>query len=137
MVEFLFRNSNIRLADDHIELITALITGNSSVWKKHLTPKLNFLTEIVNNKYCHIDVDKCDYLLRDAWYLKHQIHIKDFIEFLEGAKVVYVVDKSGKYRSHIGYRSEDFQLIENLFENRKMLHMEIYQHHDVIGCEKM
>ena len=140
MVHSLVENNNIRLADteashrDSLELITALITGNSQVWRKHLTRKFYFLAEIVNNKYCHIDVDKWDYLLRDAYYLRNHIQIKDFSGLFETAKVVYVDGDDG---SHIGYRSEDFWMIENLFENRKLMHMEIYQNTAVIGCEKM
>lgn len=143
MVISLFENNNIQLADTDtshkycLELITALITGNSYVWKKHLTPESYFLAEIVNNKYCHIDVDKWDYLLRDAYYLENHIEIKDFSKLFEKAKVGNVIDEDGIFCSHIGYRSEDFWMIENLFENRKRLHMEIYQHTAVIGCEKM
>ncbi|CAO1334559.1 unnamed protein product [Diamesa tonsa] len=143
MVNSLFHNNKIRLADtdkshnDCLDLITALITGNSYVWKKHLAPKFYFLTEIVNNKYCHIDVDKWDYLLRDAYYLENYIEIKDFSKLFEKAKVGHVIGEDGIFCSHIGYRKEDFWMIENLFENRKRLHMEIYQHTAVIGCEKM
>lgn len=138
MMLSLIKNNNIILADTEslheysLNLITALITGDSTAWKEYLTPDLIFLTEIVSNKYCQIDVDKWDYLLRDAYHLKNHIEIKDFSKMFDGAKVVKVNGVS-----HIGYRCEDYTMIENLFENRARLHMEIYQNIGVISCEQM
>ncbi|CAO1340220.1 unnamed protein product, partial [Diamesa serratosioi] len=140
MVKFLIKKNNIKLAfteSSHqycLNLIIALITGDSNEWKTYLKPELNFLTEIVSNKYCNIDVDKWDYLLRDAYHLKNNIETKDFAKMFQSAKVVY---KDNDIYSHIGYRFEDFGMIENLFENRALLHKEVYQNVAVIGCEQM
>lgn len=116
-----------------LKLITSFITGDCIAWREILAPGEMFLTEIVSNKYCNIDVDKCDYLLRDAHYLSEHVTVKPFLDFLTRARIVY--DSSGI--SHIGYHKDDFELIENLFYNRAYFHMNIYQHHRVVAVEKM
>lgn len=123
--------NNIRLDessethDKALKLITSLITGDSKTWSQLLTPAEMFLTEIVSNKFCNIDVDKCDYLLRDSQYLKEYVEVKPFIGFLSRARILY--DSDGV--SHIYYHQDDFELIENLFYNRAYFHMNIYQQH--------
>lgn len=98
-----------------------------------MNPEEMFITEIVNNKFCNIDVDKCDYILRDEQHVGNAVTIKPFIDFLQRARVVY--EENGT--SHIGYHMADFELIENMFYNRAYLHMNIYQHWQVAGVEKM
>lgn len=122
--------------DNHeyaLKLITSLITADTKAWKELLKPEEMFITEIVSNYFCKIDVDKCDYILRDTHYVQDSVEIKPFIEFLQRARIVY--DSHGT--SHIGYHCEDFPMIENLFYNRAYLHMNIYQHCQVAGVEKM
>ena len=138
MIKHMINSNNIKLDkskerhEDALSLIKSLITGDEETWKKLLKPEEMFISEIVSNKFCEIDVDKCDYILRDEHHVKGSIVLKPFVEFLESAKVVY---KDGS--SHISYHAKDFDLIENLFENRANLHMNIYQYHQVAGVEKM
>ena len=69
-----------------IELIQALIVGDTTKLEQLLPNEMNFLSEIVNNKFCNIDVDKVDYLLRDGYHLKNSLEIKeDFAKFLDGS----------------------------------------------------
>jgi len=131
MIQDMFRKNDLKLNDDAVQLINSLITGDSTVWKRLLTPSQWFLTEIVSNKHCHIDVDKCDYLLRDEHHIK--LGSQPFIDFLDGARVSF--DASGY--SHIAYNANDFHLIENLFANRANFHMKIYQHATVASAENM
>lgn len=139
MIEHLISSNNIQLhetPDLHkfaLRLTTSLITGDCKVWKELLKPQEMFITEIVSNKFCQIDVDKCDYILRDKFYVKDFVTLKPFSEFLQRARIVF--DDYGT--SHIGYNLKDFKLIENLFYNRAYLHMNIYQHHRVAAAEKM
>lgn len=116
-----------------LRLITSLITADAEVWQEILKPEEMFITEIVSNKFCCIDVDKCDYILRDTLHVKDFVNIKPFIEFMDGARIVF--DASGT--SHIGYHVKAFDLIENLFYNRAYLHMNIYQYFQVAGAERM
>lgn len=139
MVEHMIGSNNIRLHESSdlngiaLRLITSLITGDCATWKELLKPEEMFITEIVSNKFCHIDVDKCDYILRDEFHVKEFVSLKPFSDFLQRARIVF--DESGT--SHIGYHCDDFKFIENLFYNRAYLHMNIYQHHRVAGAERM
>lgn len=113
-----------------VELISSLITGDYEVWNRLLKPSEIFLTEIVSNKFCNIDVDKHDYLLRDYFYVHHEI--ESFEDFFKHARIVN--DERGI--SHIAYHVNDFQLIENMFTNRANYHNEVYQLAEVAGIEK-
>lgn len=139
MINHLITSNNIKLdanEDDHnraLSLITSLITGDSKTWQNLLQPDEMFLTEIVSNKFCNIDVDKFDYILRDKHHVEEHVVLRPFEKFLDRSQIIF--DDKGV--SHIGYHAEDFELIENLFYNRSYLHMHIYQHKDVAGAEKM
>lgn len=151
MIEHMFRVNNIRLhtsADKHekaLRLITSFITGDCITWRELLTPKEMYLTEIVSNKFCSLDVDKCDYLMRDLHYffervtvkpsndLSERETVKPFKDFLARARIVF--DTNGT--SHIGYHEDDFKSIEQLFFNRAYFHMNVYQQKQVAAAEKM
>lgn len=134
MVRRLFTVNGICLhgnPDTHnfcIDLITALIEGDPTKLSHLLTPDLMYLSEIVSNKYCNIDVDKIDYILRDAYHMKYSFILKDFEGFLKRAKI---------QGFHISYNVQDFHLIENLFINRRNLHKEIYQNPKVAALENL
>lgn len=139
MIEHMIKVNEIKLHEspDHhnfaLRLITSLITGDYKTWAELLKPEEFFITEIVSNKLCNIDVDKFDYILRDNHYLNGHVALKSFIAFMERARIV--VGTNGI--SHIGYHVNDFELIENLFFDRAYLHVNVYQHHQVAACEKM
>lgn len=139
LIEQLMDVNDIKLDDSPdthrfaLKLINSLIAADQAAWKQLLAPSEMFLTEIVSNKFCNIDVDKCDYILRDGHHVKQFVVLKPFINFLQRARIVH--DDSGT--SHIGYHVDDFELIENLFYNRAYLHMNVYQHFQVAGTERM
>lgn len=116
--------------DYAVELISSLITGDCETWQRLLKPSEMYLTEIVSNKFCNIDVDKCDYLLRDCFHVKRDI--LPFVDFMNSARVVVYGDGN----SHIAYRVEDFELIESMFRNRASYHKHVYQQVDVMGIER-
>jgi deoxynucleoside triphosphate triphosphohydrolase SAMHD1 len=140
MIKFMIKENNIKFHVDDVkhefavELISSLIKGDSIKWSEILKPEEIFLTEVVSNKHCEIDVDKCDYILRDHKHLNNNsIEFKDFVKFLERSKVVFDENKI----SHIGYHKDDFQLIENLFYNRAYFHEHVYQCNEVLACDRM
>lgn len=122
MIEHLIRKNNIKLHDDEkthnvaLKLLTSLVNADTDVWEELLAPEEMFITEIVSNKFCKIDVDKIDYLLRDSRCAEKidGIDVRPFIGFWKRARIVF--DKNG--RSHVGYHVDDFEIIENLFYNR-------------------
>jgi HD superfamily phosphohydrolase len=136
IIDYMLTSNNIQLdADENNhnqmrDLIFALINADSTTWNSLLRPSERFLTEIVSNKHCHLDVDKVDYLLRDSHYTKQKI--RPFFEFINRARVVY--DSNGI--SHIGYPSSFFPLIENIFINRAYFHKFVYQDTRVVGVER-
>lgn len=138
-IEHLIKSNGIKLDESPerhefaLRLITSLITGDCETWAELLEPEDYFITEIVSNKLCNIDVDKCDYILRDQHYVSDHVTLKPFADFLQRARIVF--DSDGI--SHIAYHCDDFELIENLFYDRAYLHMNVYQNHQVAACEKM
>lgn len=113
-----------------LELISSLITGDYEAWERLLKPSEMYLTEIVSNKFCNIDVDKYDYILRDCYYVHHDI--ESFKDFFKHARIV-TYDNGV---SHLAYHANDFHLIENMFTNRAIYHNEVYQLAEVAGIEK-
>lgn len=90
--------------------------------------------QIVNNKFCEIDVDKWDYIMRDSYYLRNAITLPlDFSALFKGASIAYDNDNV----SHISYHIEDKPLIYQLFMNRKLLHLKVYQDPYVAIVEEM
>ena len=86
-----------------------------------------YLYEIVNNKNHGVDVDKFDYLKRDAYHigLDHQF---DCSRFIECARVI---------DGRLCYQKQCVPQIRGLFNLRYNLHMNIYNHHTVKAIEVM
>lgn len=64
--------------------------------------------KIVNNKFCAIDVDKWDYIVRDAYYLKHAIDLPhEFVKVFEGNKLYTIIGKDEKKEYKTRYRYDD------------------------------
>lgn len=116
-----------------VELIQALIIGDLEAQKTYLSPELMYLTEIVNNKFTQIDVDKWDYILRDSYQFKNSIDLLEFVSLFDNVRIV----KDSEGVSHISYHVNDFQKINNLFENRANLHIYCYQEPTVRAAEQM
>ena len=123
------------LGDDDVKLINMLINPPSVMIDKddkgqkiykHTKP---YLFQIINNKINSIDVDKLDYLQRDAKHIgldyafdPERILNKSFVD-LDSRSIVY--DKSTKNN------------IFDLFYTRYRMHKDIYNHNTVKMCEFM
>ncbi|XP_070501576.1 deoxynucleoside triphosphate triphosphohydrolase SAMHD1 homolog [Chironomus tepperi] len=136
MIHHMIENNKISLHpetsihDDMVELTCSLITGDQKTWNRLLKPSEMFLTEIVSNKYCKLDVDKLDYMSRDFKFVNRDI--LPFQGILDRVRIVF----DDNNVSHIGYHVNDFELIENVFINRANYHMDVYQLNEVVGIEK-
>ena len=81
-----------------------------------------FLYEIISNEENGIDVDKWDYLARDC----HHLGIKnnaDHDRLIKFAKVIFDAEES-----KISYRDKVAETIYNMFNLRRFLHKNAYQH---------
>ena len=81
-----------------------------------------FLYEIISNEENGIDVDKWDYLARDC----HHLGIKNNIDHDRLMKFAKVIFKNGN--SSISYREKVADTIYNMFNLRRFLHKNAYQH---------
>lgn len=80
-----------------------------------------FLTQIVCNKECGIDVDKMDYLARDAYHTNLPSFQPDYI-----IRNMIVVDGGS-----LGFKKKSRLDVEDLFLTRKRMYQMVYFHHAV------
>lgn len=80
ILRFMNEKYDFGIEEDDIQIISALIQGKS------LNRKKNYLYQIVSNSDFEIDVDKLDYLLRDA-YLTTNLSITDVSRIIGKVKV--------------------------------------------------
>ncbi len=83
-----------------------------------------WMYEIVSNKRCGLDVDRMDYLRRDAYHTHFPGFQSDYI--LLNA----IVGRDG----HVAFREKARSDIEDLYRTRVRAHRVIYQHHT---CRKI
>uniref|UniRef100_A0A3P8SD89 HD domain-containing protein n=1 Tax=Amphiprion percula TaxID=161767 RepID=A0A3P8SD89_AMPPE len=88
---------------------------------KGRTEEKSFLYEIVANKLNGIDVDKFDYLARDAYHLGMQSNF-DHKRFIMLARVCE------KFKKHICSRDKEVGNLYDMFHTRYCLHRRVCQH---------
>ncbi|XP_056277998.1 deoxynucleoside triphosphate triphosphohydrolase SAMHD1-like [Pseudoliparis swirei] len=123
--------NRLELPDDHLELpidlmfIKEMIEGWIPTDEQPLPkgrPDQPFFYDIVNNKRNGIDVDKFDYLARDA----HHLGIKSSFDHLRFIHFARVCEVDG--RQQICTRHEEVENLYDLFHLRYLLHSRAYQH---------
>ena len=121
VVLLMSRNGIINLSHEEEYIVFEMINPTNNDIMKY------YLYEIVNNKNHGVDVDKFDYLKRDAYHigLDHQF---DCSRFIECARVI---------NGRLCYQKQCVPQIRNLFNLRYNLHMTIYNHHTVKAIEVM
>ena len=101
------------------------IPSNDNVWRyRGRTEAKSFLYEIVANKISGLDVDKWDYLIRDASYFNIG-RIFDPDRIMNYAKVIKTGDNG---RKHICIRDKEAEGIMEMFIDRARMHKNGYQH---------
>ena len=101
------------------------IPTNDNVWRyRGRTEAKSFLYEIVANKISGLDVDKWDYLIRDASYFNIG-RIFDPDRIMNYAKVIKTGDNE---RKHICIRDKEAEGIMEMFIDRARMHKNGYQH---------
>lgn len=115
-----------------IDLVQSLINGDASL----LGDGDKYLAEIVSNKYCEVDVDKWDYILRDLFYLNFVDGVPevnaDSFSFFKRAQI----KKDTEGVSHIAYPLADLDLVRGFFKTRRELRTHVYLHPCVEASEE-
>ncbi|XP_066908020.1 deoxynucleoside triphosphate triphosphohydrolase SAMHD1 isoform X2 [Halyomorpha halys] len=118
--------SNYNLDDIHINFIIDIIAGN---YEHHKDKR--FLFEIVANKETNIDVDRWDYMLRDAYFFGIICPV-EYRRILSYMKIRKTVDGN-----RIEFRDKVYNDLLEIFVNRIKLHRVCYQHRVSKTIEQM
>ena len=113
ILEKIVKKYNIQINDKNLEIIKNMINPIKN--KKY---KNNYLYQIVSNSKNGIDVDKLDYLARDAHSLGLNSGI-DFFRFFHNFKVV---------NDEIIYSDKEIFNIYEMFHTRFKMHKQVYSH---------
>jgi len=114
-------NSRLQLLSNREEdMVAKMILGNSENEEKE------FLYEIVSNSLCGIDVDRLDYLQRDAYHTGIPGFQPDYL--LRCARVV---------DNHICFLHKAFTEVQLLYETRKRMFLLVYRHKTVMRIERV
>lgn len=107
------------ICDDHIEFIKKIIDPDKSC--------IGFVYQIVSNSLNSMDVDKYDYLTRDALILG----IKSSFDYKR------LIDHALVISDNIAYPEQCAFDIYNLFRERHRMHKQTYAHKGVISSQLM
>ncbi|GLC36111.1 hypothetical protein PLESTB_001379500 [Pleodorina starrii] len=121
ILEYLVDENNIEgITLEDIRRISDFIKGD-------IHEDQGYLFDIVNNKRCGVDVDKVDYLQRDA--LQCDVNIGcDFKRLHTLTKVI---------QNQIAYKWSEYSNIWDLFHARESLHRKVYTHRKTKAVEFM
>ncbi|XP_050076234.1 deoxynucleoside triphosphate triphosphohydrolase SAMHD1 [Anopheles maculipalpis] len=115
------------VSEKQINLVCAFIRGDAAAL---LPADRQFLTQIVSSD---VDVDRCDYLQRDAHGVPGVIKpSRPFRRMFDRVRVVRVQGKG-----QLAYHWEDYPLVYEMACARQTFHRRCYQHPQVLGAELM
>ena len=98
----------------------------------------NWKYQIINNKFCAIDVDKVDYIQRDCYYLGFGINQKfERLLTMCDIKTYVFTDEQAKTEDVLAWPEKLQDEIISLFQTRYRLHKQVYTHHTVKAVEQI
>jgi len=134
-------NPEIKMSKEELDFVRELICGGDQEREKNgeypysaRGPEKFFLYEIIANKVTGIDVDKMDYIRRDAKALglKTKFNFLRFVEAGEPRLVEVPYSASGPMVKRIAVREKVVKTIQDLFLDRTDLHATAYHHKTAI-----
>lgn len=131
LLVYIIKKYNLNIDDMMVRIIGDLINpknANYELWDDEYKVG-KWIFEIVSNDYCHLDVDKFDYLARDTYSIGLNYGV-DSSRLIEQARVIEIYGSS-----HIYYPLQTSDDIRNIFFTRYRLHKNIYNHKAVKGIE--
>ena len=132
ILEHVIKKYQVNISEIELMIIGQLINPSTSTyefWPDDFKVG-DWIFEIVSNSFCHLDVDKFDYLVRDSRSIGLTYNI-DYRRIMEQATIMEGID--GKL--HIHYPLQTADDIRELFYTRYRLHKNIYNHKAVKGIE--
>lgn len=106
------------LTDEEVEFVSDAILGNEK------EPK--YLYQIVNNKLLNIDVDRMDYLARDAYHTG-----------LPNFQSYYIIRNMILKDNNIMFALKAEEDIKDMFATRARMYKNVYRHHTVEKIDKI
>jgi len=134
-------NPEIKMTKEQLHFVRELICGGDKEKEKNgeypysaRGPNKFYLYEIIANKVTGIDVDKMDYMKRDAKALglKTKFNFLRFVEAGQPKLVEVPFSSSGPMVMRIAVREKVVKTIQDLFLDRTDLHATAYQHKTAI-----
>lgn len=86
-----------------------------------------YLYQIVCNKECGVDIDKMDYLKRDTYHTGFPSFQADYI------MLCATIDKE----NHLAFKQKAYGDLKDLFEARRRMYENVYQHHTSLKMDKI
>ncbi|XP_072181381.1 deoxynucleoside triphosphate triphosphohydrolase SAMHD1-like [Diadema setosum] len=116
-----------RIDDKEVHVIFQLIDVKNTEKEDLIPPHKFFLKQIVNNSINGIDVDKWDYVARDARLLgiPSAFEVERVLKFV---KACYVKRNDEEKRKEICFRDKVASDLNHLFLTRRRLHYAAYHH---------
>tara|TARA_B110000908_G_C10266301_1_gene464312 strand:+ start:881 stop:2056 length:1176 start_codon:yes stop_codon:yes gene_type:complete len=132
LLEHTINKYNINISKEELMVIGQLINPTNSTYESWPDKfKVGeWIFEIVSNSFCHLDVDKFDYIVRDSSSIGLTYNI-DYRRIMEQATLMIGIDN----KIHIHYPLQTADDIKELFYTRYRLHKNIYNHKAVKGIE--
>eukprot|EP00057_Strongylocentrotus_purpuratus_P009233 XP_011663707.1 PREDICTED: deoxynucleoside triphosphate triphosphohydrolase SAMHD1-like [Strongylocentrotus purpuratus] len=132
MFEYMIAHNELRrklkeynIYEQEINFICEIIVGRPRGENSKLNTKF-YLHQIVNNSINGVDVDKWDYVTRDALYLGMKSAF-DFNRIMPFVKV-YDVNRDEDKRKELCFRDKVASDLNHMFLTRRRLHYAAYQH---------
>lgn len=122
-------------SDTHLAFVKLLVLGHdpAQAWPGEevgRSSEKRFLAEVVHNRYTGIDVDKLDYLARDAMAVLGATHAFDVQRVLDAVRVVRHAD-----RPRLAFDERVAFSLSETYALRARLHRQVYQHRSVLLVE--
>lgn len=134
IIETMLTRTSLPVTD--IAMVQLLVAGLPSTeeWPRNVgrSEEQRFLVDIVHNCRSGIDVDKLDYLLRDALAVFSANNSIDAMRIVTAARIVSMHDQNV-----IAFESRVSYSIEQVYETRTRLHLQVYQHPKVLVVERI
>lgn len=125
------------LSEDDRAFVRLLVTGldRDAPWPSNTgrDERVRFLVDIVHNRTSGLDVDRMDYLARDALAVFGETHACDVMRILTAACIV----ETSNGAPRLAYRDTVALSIGNIFELRTRLHQQVYQHKRALVVEAL